>query len=175
MWPFLFVYTPAEAVRKIYPGNPFAEMPDLARRLAEVTRPEDRVFIFGAEPEILFYAQRLSATRYIFLFPLYGPYGDALERQMAAAKEVDLADPAAAIVFPNQLFSLAGSEQFFTRWSNAYLHENFLVNSFLTPDRLDHFQLIPAHAARQEMAPEYNVVGLLLLRKPQRMTPSQKE
>src|SRR5205085_2329682 len=76
LWPFLFTYTPAEAVRKIYPGDFFAEMPQFARRLETLTPPDKRVFVFGAEPELLFYARRASATRYIFLFPLYGPYGN---------------------------------------------------------------------------------------------------
>ncbi len=77
MFPYLFVYTPADAVRRLYPGDAFAEMPDLAARLAQTTGADDRVFVFGAEPEVLFYARRVSATRYIFLFPLYGPYSDA--------------------------------------------------------------------------------------------------
>ena len=82
MVPFLFLYSPAEAVRKLYPGDAFAEMPVLAARLAAATGAEDRVFVFGAEPEVLFYAKRVSATRYIFLFPLYGPYADAQKGRM---------------------------------------------------------------------------------------------
>ena len=46
LWPFLFTYTPAEAVRKIYPGDFFAEMPEFARRIESVTAPEAPVFIF---------------------------------------------------------------------------------------------------------------------------------
>ena len=30
LWPFWFSYTPADAVRRIYPGNFFAEMPEFA-------------------------------------------------------------------------------------------------------------------------------------------------
>jgi 4-amino-4-deoxy-L-arabinose transferase-like glycosyltransferase len=70
MLPFLFVWSPAESVRKIYPVDKFAEMRLVGERVAQITRPDDRVFIFGAEPEVLFYARRVSATRYIFLFPL---------------------------------------------------------------------------------------------------------
>ena len=42
--PFLFIYTPAEAVKRIYPDNFFADMPALGRRIAQVTGPNDRVF-----------------------------------------------------------------------------------------------------------------------------------
>ena len=68
LWPFLFTYTSAEAVRKIYPGNFSPRCPNLRSRIESVTPPETPVFIFGAEPELLFYARRPSATRYIFLF-----------------------------------------------------------------------------------------------------------
>src|SRR5581483_9711622 len=52
LWPFLFVYTPSEAVGKIYPGNFFAAMPEFGRRIETVTPSETPVFIFGAEPEL---------------------------------------------------------------------------------------------------------------------------
>src|SRR5207247_848475 len=111
--PCLFTYTPAEAVRKLYPGDFFAEMPEFARRIESVTAPEAPVFIFGAEPELLFYAHRPSATRYIFLFPLYGPYGNAREKQMAAAAEIERARPSTAIDMPNAMFFVSGNDKFF--------------------------------------------------------------
>src|SRR5258708_18600285 len=124
LWPFWFSYSLADAVRKIYPGNFFAEMPEFAARIAQVTSPDQRVFIFGAEPELLFYAQRISATRYIFLFPLYGPYRNAREKQIAAADEIQRAAPAAAVYVPNDLFFNPGSDQYFTEWSLSYLEQN---------------------------------------------------
>ena len=141
--PFIFTYSPKEAVRKIYPADAFAEMPDIGKRLAEITRPDDRVFIFGAEPEVLFYAQRASATRYIFLFPLYGPYSDARTRQIATANEISASHPAAALYLPNQLFFSPDSEQYFTKWSETYLHENFHAGTYLTVDQSNVVQLIP--------------------------------
>jgi hypothetical protein len=141
--PFLFTYSPKEAVRKIYPADPFAEMPDIGGRIAQITRPGDRVFIFGAEPEVLFYARRASATRYIFLFPLYGPYSDARARQMATADEISANHPAAALYIPNQLFFSPDSEQYFTKWSETYLHENFHADTYLAVDQTNGVQLIP--------------------------------
>jgi hypothetical protein len=131
LWPFWFSYTPADAVREIYPGNFFAEMREFAARLAQVTSPEQRVFVFGAEPELLFYARRVSATRYIFLFPLYGPYRNAREKQMAAAEEIQRAAPAAAVYVPNDLFFNPGSDQYFTDWSLSYLQQSFYPDTWL--------------------------------------------
>ncbi len=132
--PFIVRYTPTEAVHRIYPGDIFAEMPLLASRLAEATSPGERVFVFGTEPEVLFYAQRVSATRYIFLYPLYGPYRGVLDKQRAAARQIELNQPAAAAYIPNAILLNSGTEQFFTRWTETYLRENFRGDGSITRD-----------------------------------------
>ena len=166
IYPFLFIYTPAEAVKKIYPDNFFADMPALGRRIAQVTGPNDRVFIFGAEAELLFYAQRVSATRYIFLFPLYGPYRNARERQMAATREISLNQPAAAVWFPNQLFFLPGSEQFFTEWTQSYLRENFRIDAYFTANHDGTTDIITGTGRQEPSAPDGQaVISATFLRK----------
>jgi hypothetical protein len=154
IYPFIFTYTPAESVRKIYPGNFFAEMPDLGRRIAQMTGPDDRVFIFGAEAELFFYAQRVSATRYIFLFPLYGPYRDAREKQIAVTKEISLNQPAAAVYLANDLFFQPGSERFFTQWSQSYLRENFRADAYLTADQNGIAHIIPSSNGQEPSVPD---------------------
>ena len=118
----------------IYPGNDFVDMQVLGARLAQVTQPDDKVFVFGADAEILFYAQRVSATSYIFLFPLYGPYPDAEAKQTAAANEIAANAPAAVVFLPDQLFFAPGSEPFFTQWSEHYITENFRIDSCVAID-----------------------------------------
>jgi hypothetical protein len=120
---------------RIYSGSHFAEKRVLAERLAQITKPDDKVFIFGAETEILFYAQRVSATRYIFLFPLYGPYSDAKEKQIATANEIVHNAPAAVLFLPNGLFFAPDAEQLFTHWSQSYVSQNFRIDSCLAFDQ----------------------------------------
>jgi hypothetical protein len=133
--PFFVRQTPDEASRKIYPGSHCPEMREMGRRLAEITKPEERVYVFGAEAETLFYARRVSATRYIFLFPLYGPYRDAREKQMATAEEIATNKPAALLYLPNNLFLVKGTEQFLTLWTQAYMKENFRGDLWLAVDQ----------------------------------------
>jgi hypothetical protein len=168
LWPFLFTYTPAEAVRRIYPGNFFAEMPEFAQRIKNVTRPETSVFIFGAEPELLFYARRPSATRYIFLFPLYGPYGNAREKQMAAAAEIERAKPSAAVYLPNALFFVAGTDQYFTQWSSFYLQDNFYTDTWLTADKFGAVRIekVANGEKSDSFAAGQQLIGAILVRKP---------
>ena len=153
---------PSDAVRKIYPGNFFAEMPEFAARVAQVTSSEQRVFVFGAEPELLFYAQRVSATRYIFLFPLYGPYRNAREKQIAAADEIQRAAPAAAVYVPNDLFFNPGSDQYFTEWSLSYLEQNFYPDTWLIKESPMVAQLV--RAERDSPAPE-RFLGAILVKR----------
>jgi len=111
--------------------------------LAAITSPEERVFIFGSEPEALFYARRVSATRYIIFFPLYGPYRDIKQKQIAAAQEIASTKPAAALYYPLQLFSLPGTEQYLTDWTKSYLRDNFRGEAYLTIDDSGAGHLVP--------------------------------
>ncbi|HTF35289.1 MAG TPA: glycosyltransferase family 39 protein [Myxococcota bacterium] len=83
-----------ERSRWLYGRSAFAESPLVARFIAERTRPDETVFVFGSEPQILFEAQRRSATRYILVYPLFGPFLDAQDRQREALAEVRAARPA---------------------------------------------------------------------------------
>jgi Dolichyl-phosphate-mannose-protein mannosyltransferase len=168
LWPFLFTYTPAEAVRKIYPGDFFAEMPQFAQQLEIMTPPAKRVFIFGAEPELLFYARRASATRYIFLFPLYGPYGNARERQIAAATEIERAEPSTAVYFPNLLFFVSGTDQYFTQWGLSYMQANFNVALWLKADQSGGAQIVKATSdiSSDSFHAGEELIGAMLVRNP---------
>ena len=167
LWPFVFTYTPAEAVRKIYPGDFFAEMPQFAHRLETLTPPDKRVFVFGAEPELLFYARRASATRYIFLFPLYGPYGNAREKQLVAAAEVESANPPTAVYFPNLLFFTSGTDQYFTDWSRSYMEQNFYVDTLLIAGEFGTAQMLNVASDVQSdvSAAREAVIGAILVRR----------
>jgi 4-amino-4-deoxy-L-arabinose transferase-like glycosyltransferase len=162
LWPFWFSYSPADAVRRIYPGNFFAEMPSFATQVAKITSPDQRVFIFGAEPEVLFYAQRVSATRYIFLFPLYGPYRNVREKQLATAKEIQRAAPAAAVYVPNGLFFNPGTDQYFTEWSLSYLRENFSPDTWLIKETETSATIVPATS---DMPQPHDLLGAILVKK----------
>ena len=89
-------YLSGNAERKsarIYGNNPFAESPLVASYLRENSEPSDRIFIFGSEPQLLFYAQRRSASRYIFVYPLMFALEGVRERQQQALDEIRASRP----------------------------------------------------------------------------------
>lgn len=85
--------SPDAKARALYGTNPFPESAAIGQYIADRSAASDRVFIMGSEPQILFHANRRSATRYILAYPLMAPHADTRARQEAAIAEVRAADP----------------------------------------------------------------------------------
>ena len=86
--------TPAELCRKIYGPNPFPEAERIAGFIEVRSKPDDRIAVFGSEPEILFLARRASATGYLYTYPLMEPQRRAPDMQRGMVTEVEAARPA---------------------------------------------------------------------------------
>jgi hypothetical protein len=86
------------AAEKAGGGNAFVESQAVARRLAEVTAPGDSVFVAGSEPQILFYADRLSSTRFVIVYPLMIPTPLARGYQAEAIHDLEQHPPAAIVL-----------------------------------------------------------------------------
>ena len=80
-------------LHRIYGSNPFPEAPALGAWIAAHSAPEERVFIYGSEPELLFYAGRSSASRYVYVYPLTMALPAVAARQSEALGEFDAAPP----------------------------------------------------------------------------------
>jgi len=120
---------PAEASRRIFPDNYFDAMPAIGAEVAEQTAPGDRVFVFGAEPEVLIYARRASASRYIFLFPVFGAFADADARQAEVIAELEAAHPAAIVWMPLPMFTERGPRRL-TDWTRAQIDAHYRLHAF---------------------------------------------
>jgi hypothetical protein len=125
---------PADAIERIYPGNPFEVMPEIAEEVAALTAPDDSVFVYGSEAEIYFSAQRRSASRYIFLFPLFGPYADALERQLGVIGEIERARPRVIVAIPNALFFGPDTSQDLTQWLDEYVAAHYRAHAIVVAE-----------------------------------------
>jgi hypothetical protein len=80
--------------RSIYSANPFPEAVPLADYIRSRTGSDDRIAVVGSEPEIYFYAHRLSATDHIYMYPLVEPQPFALQMQSELMSEIEAARPA---------------------------------------------------------------------------------
>lgn len=97
-----FKRTPKQMEVWIYGfGNPFIDAEDIAEKIATITKPEEKIFIAGSEPEILFYAKRMNSSRFDITYPLImnTPFRETYQKEVIAELKKN---PPAAIVFSNQ-------------------------------------------------------------------------
>ncbi len=90
---YLFSMSTRTLSRTMYEANPFIEAVVIGKYLRERTDANDRIAIFGSEPEIYFYADRKAATGYIYTYPLMEPQPFAAQMQTEMMREIDTAHP----------------------------------------------------------------------------------
>ena len=130
LWPhraYFFELSPAEISRATFGGNPFPEIPVIAERIAARTTSDDTVLVLGSEPELLFYAGRRSATRYIYMYPLVErqPYARQMQEEMIA--EAEAARPAYVVfvaISVSWTFS-DDSDRHVLKWFGDYVEAHY--------------------------------------------------
>jgi len=129
---YFFNYTPKTVCSLAYWGNPFNEAQEIAKYIKDNTSDTAKIVILGSEPEICFYADRLSASGYLYTYPLVEnqPYNELMQEQMI--KEIEQNKPAFAI-FCNVTFSWLsqrGSPTTLIDWANTYLTKYYVPVGF---------------------------------------------
>ena len=124
----LFQYTPSEICQRMFHfSNPFPQSLEIARYLKLNTCINDRIAVFGSEPQIYFYAQRRAATGYLYTYPLMELHPFALEMQKEMIQEVETAMPQ-YLVYVNVSYSWLKREKSNTLifdWLKSYLIEYY--------------------------------------------------
>jgi hypothetical protein len=131
----LFSASPDAISREIYGMNPFVEAPRLADYIQRTSRPEDTVFVVGSEPQVLFHAERRSATRYIFFYPLTGPFSDVRERQQEVMREVRAARPLYVVWvnLPTSMLMMPHSERWIFDATLELLRREYRIELIVRP------------------------------------------
>ncbi len=73
--------------------NPFIEAQLMATKLSENSKQSDNIFIAGSEPEILYYADRKSLSRFVIMYPLMIPTPAALTYQQEVIQSLQQNPP----------------------------------------------------------------------------------
>ena len=124
---YLLRMSPLAAAWTTYGSNPFPEALDVGEYLKLHTTSDARIAVLGSEPEIYFYADRRSATGYIYTYGLMEPSPYAAEMQKAMIAEIEAAQPQ-YVVLVNVAPSfgrLPGSETRIFRWMDNYLPAHY--------------------------------------------------
>lgn len=102
--------------------NPFLESVPIAQYIKDNSKPDDTIAVIGSEPQIYFYANRPSATGYIYTYALMEDQPFAKTMQQEMIREIEEAKPE-YLVFVGFQFSWAtsgNSDSTIFNWYDAY-------------------------------------------------------
>ncbi|MGC2062775.1 MAG: glycosyltransferase family 39 protein [Thermodesulfovibrionales bacterium] len=124
---YFFNDDPVKLSGSIYFGNPFPDSIEIARFIEARTTANDRIAVFGSEPQILFYAKRHSSTGYIYMYSLMEEHAYALTMQKEMIREVESLRPKFIVVVPISTSWLIrpDSEKYILGWIEDYLNKYF--------------------------------------------------
>lgn len=119
---YFFVMSPKTVTRTTYGPNPFLESVEIGQFIKEHSEKNDRIAVVGSEPQIYFYANRRSATGFIYTYALMEEHSYALQMQKEMIKEIENARPE-FMVFANISTSWMVSpysKKLILKWFNQY-------------------------------------------------------
>jgi hypothetical protein len=117
---------PARVCRAMYEANPFPEAVEIARYIKAHSTKDETIAVLGSEAEIYFYADRRSATGYIYMYALTEPQPYALQMQRQMIHEIETAKPAYVVLVSvvTSWNPVSESSQLIFDWFNRYSQEN---------------------------------------------------
>ena len=123
----LFQLTPFELCRATYQWDPFPESLEIAKYLRQNTSINDRIVVFGSEPQIYFYAKRRSATGYLYTYALMESHPFALDMQKEMIQEVETAKPKYFVYvnIPYSWLIKSQSNLLVFKWLKSYLIKHY--------------------------------------------------
>jgi hypothetical protein len=126
---FLFHMSPVEVSRAIYGLNPFPEAVEVADYIRDHSAKDSLIAVLGSEPEIPFYANRHSATGYIYTYGLMEPQPYALQMQNEMIHELETARPEYVVTVDVDLSWLrrTDSPSRIFDWWNAYGPQHYKI------------------------------------------------
>jgi len=119
--------------RQIYDGNPFPESPPIGQYLKDHTTPGDRIAMLGSETQILFYSERLSASRFIntYFLTTDHPKNRAMQREMMADIERERPKYIVFARLPLSWAILTNSPRDILDWFSSYGPSHYEVEGIL--------------------------------------------
>jgi hypothetical protein len=124
-----FQLSAEQVVRHQYGGNPFPEAAEFGKYIREHSGADAKIAVLGSEPEICFYAQRRSATGYIYTYPLMEEQKYASRMQQEMMEEIEAAKPEylVGVLVAQSWLRRPGSDTAILSWAQKYIAEHYRV------------------------------------------------
>ncbi len=140
-----FYLTPEELNVWVYGRvNPFYEAPIIGKIIKEKTSTNDYIFVAGSEPEIYFYSQRKSPTRFIITYPLNLDTPFRLKYQKEAINDLTKNPPKIIVVSQKQHSGLwdKDSPRIFLDFLNHLIDNQYrLIGGYLITEEKEGWQV----------------------------------
>jgi len=122
-----FEMSPEKIVRSEYGGNPFPEAIAFGKYIKDHCDADARVAVLGSEPEIYFYAQRHSATGYIYTYGLMEEQKFASAMQQEMIGEIEKAKPeyVVKVMVPASWLRKTNSDTAILYWAEKYIRDDY--------------------------------------------------
>jgi hypothetical protein len=160
---FFFRATPIEACRMMYGINPFPESIEIAEYIKSHSAKDDKIAVIGSEPQLFFYANRKSATGYIYVYGLMEPQDYASKMQLDMIHEIEEAHPK-YVVFVNVPYSWLvrpNSDMTIFKWAQIYLNMNYRAAGLVDILTDGHYQAYwDDEARRNKPRSQFNIYVL---------------
>ena len=120
--------TNADYLSRLNFGNlPFAELVKVADFIKANSNKDDKVVVFGSEPQIYFYSHRRSGTGFIYTYPLMERQPLANQMQKEMINQIEASKPRFIIVMKtvDSWMPLVDSEKLIFDWSVEYLPKHY--------------------------------------------------
>ena len=133
---FFFSATPQEACRMMYGLNPFPESVEIGQYIKGNSSANDHIAVMGSEPQIFFYANRKSATGYIYMYGLMEQHVHVSKMQLDMIRELENNKPRYVIIvnIPTSWLRRQNSDLNIFKWAGSYLKKNYRIVGFFELD-----------------------------------------
>lgn len=91
--PYWFTKPLSTLSKEIYGSNPSIESEEIGRYINKNTTKDQKIAILGSEPQIMVYADRLSATGYIYTYGMMEPHAYNVKMQEEMISEIEKNKP----------------------------------------------------------------------------------
>lgn len=116
-----------QVCRRIYGVNPFPEAIAVGDYIRRNSAESARVAVLGSEPEIYFYAQRHSATGYIYTYPLMEKqaYSSTMQREFIREVESGAPEFVVYVLIDPSWLRRENSGDLIFRWADSYTRDHY--------------------------------------------------
>ena len=148
---FFFKASPIEACSLLYGQNPFPESIKIAEYIKARTNKDDRIAVIGSEPQIYFYADRKSATGYIYTYGLMEPHSYASKMQLEFIQEIETSKPQYVVLVnvTTSWLTRRDSDKTIMKWTETFLRQNYTIVGLMDSISKDHYQIYWDEEARR--------------------------